>query len=94
LTLENKRPDSRKLASIVDQSCPKQDLAGLKPHSTGGGGQDVEKEKVKDKVSFDELLSKYKREVKQKYASQLGDNTRSQRDSSLVRPNVLPHYRQ
>jgi hypothetical protein len=32
LTLEDKKPDSHKLANIVDQSCPRQDLAGQKPH--------------------------------------------------------------
>jgi hypothetical protein len=36
LTLEDKKPDSHKSTNIVDQSCPEQDLAGQKPHSTGG----------------------------------------------------------
>jgi hypothetical protein len=36
LTLEDKKSDSHKSANIVDQSCPKQDLARQKPHSTGG----------------------------------------------------------
>jgi hypothetical protein len=59
LTPEDKKADSHKLASIIDQSYPKQDLAGQKPHLTGGQG--AEKNKVKRKLSFDELLAKYKR---------------------------------
>jgi hypothetical protein len=49
------------LANIVDQSSPKQDLVEQKSHSIGGQG--VEKKKVKIKLSFDELLAKYKREI-------------------------------
>jgi hypothetical protein len=66
LTLENKKPDCHKSANIVDQSCPKQDLAGQKPHSNGGGGGVGKKKKLKSKLSFDELLAKYKREIEQK----------------------------
>jgi hypothetical protein len=40
---------------------PKQDLAGQKHHSTRGQGVE-KKKKVKSKLSFDELLAKYKRE--------------------------------
>jgi hypothetical protein len=33
---------------------------------------------VKSKLSLDELLAKYKREIKQKKGGQLGDKTRGQ----------------
>jgi hypothetical protein len=92
LTLEDKKSYSYKLASIVDQSCPKQDLARQKPHSIGGGQGVEKKKKVKSKLSFDELLAKYKREIQQKKGGQLGDKTRGQMSSSPPRPKVSPHY--
>jgi hypothetical protein len=91
LTLEDKKLDSHKSANIVDQSCPKQDLTGQKPHSTGG--QDVEKKKkVKIKLSFDDLLTKYRREIEQKKGGQLANKTRGQMSSSPPRPKVSAHY--
>jgi hypothetical protein len=91
LTLQDKKPDSHKSANIIDQSCPKQDLAGQKPHSTGGQG--VEKKKnVKSKLSFDKLLAKYKREIEQKKGGHLGDETRGQTSSSPPRSKVSSHY--
>jgi hypothetical protein len=63
LTLEDKKPDSYKSASIVDQTCPKQDVAGQKPHLIMG--QDIKKKKMRNKLSFDELFAKYKREIEQ-----------------------------
>jgi hypothetical protein len=91
LTLEDKKPNSHKSANIVDQSCPKQDLAGQKSHSTGGQGVETKK-KVKSKLSFDELLDKYKREIEQKKGGQLADKTRGQMSSSVPRPKISPHY--
>jgi hypothetical protein len=91
LTLEDKNPDSHKSTNIVDQSCTKEDLAGQKPHSIGGQGVEKNK-KVKSKLSFDELLAKYKREIEQKKGGQLGDKTRGQMSSSPSRPKVSPHY--
>jgi hypothetical protein len=93
LTLEYKKPDSHKSASIVDQSCPKQDLAGQEPYSTGGQGVEKQK-KVRSKLSFDELLAKYEREIEQKQQSQLGDHAKSQNSSSPTRPKVPLHYQQ
>jgi hypothetical protein len=91
LTLEDKKWDSHKLANIVYQSWPKQDLVVQKPHSTRGQGVE-KKKKVKSMLSFAELLAKYKREIKQKKESQLGDKTRGQKSSSPARPKVSLHY--
>jgi hypothetical protein len=52
LTLEDRMPNSHKSANIVDQSFPKQDLAGQKPNSTRRQGVE-RKKKVKSKLSFD-----------------------------------------
>jgi hypothetical protein len=92
LTLEDKKPDSYKSASIVDQTCPKQDVAGQKPHLIMG--QDIKKKKVRSKLSFDELFAKYKREIEQTKGGQLGDKTRGQMSSSPSIPKVSPHYKQ
>jgi hypothetical protein len=68
LTLKDKKVDSHKLASIVDPTCPTQDVDGQKPHSVTGQGVE-KKKKVKSKLSFDVLLAKYKRDIRRKEAN-------------------------
>jgi hypothetical protein len=47
---------------------------------------------VKIKLSFDDLLTKYRREIEQKKGGQLANKTRGQMSSSPPRPKVSPHY--